>query len=96
MGYGTSKWALRGLTRNATVELAGEGIRVNLVLPGAVDVQMLKDGEASAGKASAATGIPMGRVAKAEEVARTTLFRLSDAASYVTGEELTVDGGWTA
>lgn len=96
VGYGTSKWALRGLTRNAAAELAADRIRVNLVLPGAVDVRMIKDGEGAAGKASAARQIPLGRVATADEIVRATIFLLSDAAGYVTGEELTVDGGWCA
>lgn len=96
VGYGISKWALRGLTRNAAVELAPDGIRVNVVLPGAVDVQMIKDGEAPAGKDSAAGQIPLGRVARAEEIVRATIFLLSDHASYVSGEEFVVDGGWCA
>jgi len=96
VGYGTSKWALRGLTRNAAAELAADRIRVNLVLPGAVDVQMIKDAEASVGKAGVAAQVPLGRVAAAEEIVRATIFLLSDAASYITGEELTVDGGWCA
>lgn len=96
VGYGTSKWALRGLTHNAAVEFARDRIRVNLVLPGAVDVRMIRDEAAPAGKADAATAIPLGRVAAPEEIVRATLFLLSDAASYITGEELTVDGGWCA
>jgi len=95
-GYGTSKWALRGLTRNAAAELAASRIRVNLVLPGAVDVQMIRDDQAAAGKDAVARAVPMGRVATASEIVRATIFLLSDAASYITGEELTVDGGWCA
>lgn len=96
VGYGTSKWALRGLTRNAAAELAAYVIRVNLILPGAVDVQMIKDDEGASGKQSLAAQVPLGRVASADEVARTAIFLASDAASYVTGAELTVDGGWCA
>ncbi|WP_107715508.1 MULTISPECIES: SDR family NAD(P)-dependent oxidoreductase [unclassified Novosphingobium] len=94
-GYAISKWALRGLTRNAASELAADRIRVNLVLPGAVDVQMIKDEQAPAGKASVAAQIPLGRVARAEEIVRASLFLLSDAATYITGEELVIDGGWS-
>ncbi len=96
VGYGTSKWALRGLSRNAAAELAGDKIRVNLVLPGAVDVAMIKDDAAADGKDAVARLVPLGRVAKSEEIARTVMFLASDAASYVTGAELAVDGGWTA
>lgn len=96
VGYGVSKWALRGLTRNAAAELAAEHVRVNLVLPGAVEVSMIKDAAAAPGKGAVAVQIPMARVARAEEIARTTVFLLSDAASYTTGAELVVDGGWCA
>ena len=96
VGYGVSKWALRGLTRNAAVEFAADHIRVNLLLPGAVDVAMIKDRQASAGKNDVAQMIPLRRVARAEEIAQNTMHLLSDAASYVTGAEIAVDGGWCA
>jgi 3alpha(or 20beta)-hydroxysteroid dehydrogenase len=96
VGYGVSKWALRGLTRNAAAELAPQRIRVNLVLPGAVEVSMIKDAAGAPGKSAVADQVPMGRVARSEEVARTTVFLLSDASSYTTGAELVVDGGWCA
>jgi 3alpha(or 20beta)-hydroxysteroid dehydrogenase len=95
-GYGISKWALRGLSRYAATELSSDKIRVNLVLPGAVNVAMIKDDVASAGKASFAEQVPLGRPASPEEIARTALFLASDAASYVTGAELVVDGGISA
>jgi 3alpha(or 20beta)-hydroxysteroid dehydrogenase len=96
VGYGTSKWALRGLTRNAAAELAADRVRVNLVLPGVVGVSMIRDAEALAGKEAVAAQVPLRRVAEPEEIARTAIFLVSDAASYVTGAELTVDGGWCA
>jgi len=96
VGYSTSKWALRGLTRNAAAELAADQVRVNLVLPGAVNVSMIKDAAAPGSKTSVGAQVPMGRVAEAEEIARTAIFLASDGASYVTGAELTVDGGWCA
>jgi 3alpha(or 20beta)-hydroxysteroid dehydrogenase len=96
VGYGVSKWALRGLTRNAAAELASQQIRVNLVLPGAVDVSMIKAAAAAPAKSAVAAEVPMGRVARSEEIARTTAFLLSDASSYTTGAELVVDGGWCA
>jgi 3alpha(or 20beta)-hydroxysteroid dehydrogenase len=95
-GYGISKWALRGLSRYAATDLASDRIRVNLILPGAVEVSMIKDGWAAAGKASVAAQVPMRRVAHVEEIANAALFLASDAASYITGAELAVDGGLTA
>jgi 3alpha(or 20beta)-hydroxysteroid dehydrogenase len=95
-GYGISKWALRGLSRYAAAEFAVHKIRVNLVLPGAVDVSMIKDTAATPGKSSFAEQVPLKRLASSEEVARTALFLASDAASYVTGAELVVDGGVSA
>jgi 3alpha(or 20beta)-hydroxysteroid dehydrogenase len=95
-GYGISKWALRGLSRYAAAEFAVHRIRVNLVLPGAVNVSMIKDAEASPGKLNFADQVPLKRIATPEEIARTALFLASDAASYVTGAELVVDGGFSA
>ncbi len=94
VGYGTSKWALGGLTRNAAAELAPDQVRVNLVLPGAVDVPMIRDAAAPAGKQYVAAQVPLGRVAEPHEIARIAIFLASDAASYVTGAELRADGGW--
>jgi 3alpha(or 20beta)-hydroxysteroid dehydrogenase len=96
VGYGVSKWALRGLSRNAAAEFAPLKIRVNLVLPGAVEVSMIKDDAAAEGKQSYAERIPLRRVASCEEIAHSALFLASDAASYVTGAELVVDGGVSA
>jgi 3alpha(or 20beta)-hydroxysteroid dehydrogenase len=95
-GYGISKWALRGLSRYAAGEFAADRVRVNLVLPGAVDVTMIKDATSGADKSAFAEQVPLKRVASSEEIARTVLFLSSDAASYVTGAELVVDGGISA
>ncbi|WP_395647665.1 SDR family NAD(P)-dependent oxidoreductase [Terricaulis sp.] len=95
-GYGISKWALRGLSRYAAAELAADKVRVNLVLPGALDVSMIKDAAASPGKSSFSERVPLRRVATSDEIARVVIFLASDAASYVTGAELTVDGGYSA
>ena len=89
--YGASKWAIRGMTKTAALELAVDGIRVNAVLPGAIDTAML--GDVDAIKASLATKIPLGRLGQAGEVAAMVAFLASDAASYITGQEFVVDGG---
>ncbi|MFE9046052.1 glucose 1-dehydrogenase [Streptomyces sp. NPDC007818] len=93
-GYGAAKWGVRGLTKIAAVELAADRIRVNSVHPGMIHTPMT----AHLGLPGGAGGFPaapMGRVGAPEEIARAVVFLLSDAASYVTGAELAVDGGWT-
>ena len=97
IGYGTSKWALRGLSRYAAYDLADRGIRVNTVLPGGVDTPMLNDAGAPAELIDAVrNAVPMKRFASAHELAQTVLFLASDQSSYMTGAELIVDGGVSA
>jgi 3alpha(or 20beta)-hydroxysteroid dehydrogenase len=87
--YGSSKWALRGLTQIAAAELAQSGIRVNAVLPGPIDTPML-DPDVQSRLAATATS---GRLGTPMEVADAVAFLVSDAASFITGSELVVDGG---
>jgi 3alpha(or 20beta)-hydroxysteroid dehydrogenase len=90
--YAASKWAVRGMSRQAAAELAPFGIRVNAVFPGYVDTGMI-----DAGHDEIAQRVPLGRrLASPEEVAETVVFLASDAARYVTGAELVVDGAVTA
>ena len=94
--YVASKWALRGLTKTAAMEFNDWGIRVNSVHPAQVV------GTSIAGNASAvyrdvtARVIPLGRGARAGEVANVVLFLASDESSYMTGSEVVVDGGYSA
>ncbi|WP_408896378.1 SDR family NAD(P)-dependent oxidoreductase [Nocardioides sp. R1-1] len=89
--YSTSKWALRGLTKSAAGELAGWGIRVNSVHPGLVETPLLAGSDGFVD--SAVASIPFGRVGRPEEVTGVVAFLLGEASSYMTGAELTVDGG---
>ncbi|CAM5405740.1 SDR family NAD(P)-dependent oxidoreductase [Streptomyces avidinii] len=90
--YGSTKFGLRGLTRSAALDLAGDRIRVNSVHPGAIDTPMVA--EAVAGRDW--SHVPLGRIGRPEEVGELVLFLCSDASSYITGTEFTVDGGMTA
>ncbi|MGW3326080.1 SDR family NAD(P)-dependent oxidoreductase [Streptomyces virginiae] len=89
--YGSTKFGLRGLTRSAALDLARDRIRVNSVHPGAIDTPMVA--EAVAGRDW--SHVPLGRMGRPEEVGELVLFLCSDASSYVTGSEFTVDGGMT-
>lgn len=93
--YAMTKWAIRGLTRSAAVELSPFNIRVNCVIPGLVATDMAtQNGDDVNAELLKAT--PMARIGEPIEVAEATAFLLSDAASYMTGGELVVDGGLTA
>lgn len=95
--YGMTKWALRGLTRVAAVELAGVGIRVNCLIPGAVDGPMLERSVPPDVLADPAhwAGTPLRRAGRPAEVADAALYLASDESSYLTGTELVIDGGTT-
>jgi 3alpha(or 20beta)-hydroxysteroid dehydrogenase len=87
--YGSSKWALRGLTQVAAAELASSGIRVNAVFPGPIETPMLD----AATQERLAERAPFGRIGKPTEVADAVAFLVSDQASFITGSELVIDGG---
>lgn len=97
--YSATKAALRSLARTLTTDLKDRGIRVNALAPGhiATDI-MVKSGlsqETVDGiNAHVVTQVPLGRVGQSEEIATAALFLASDDSSYVSGIELTVDGGW--
>ncbi len=101
VAYVTSKHALLGLTRALAVDHAHEQIRVNCVCPGTIDTPMFRASAAlDADPASVIEACermhPVGRIARPEEVAEVIVFLLSDAASFVTGTEIDVDGGLLA
>ena len=94
--YGSTKWAIRGLTRVAAQEWGRHGIRVNSVHPGVIETPMTADlkafTDADTRKRVERT-IPLGRYGIAMDVAKVVLFLASDESSYCTGQEFTVDGG---
>lgn len=92
--YTTSKWAMRGLTKSAALEFAAEGIKVNSIHPATIATPLTA--AAPAGHLEANRhAIPLGREASAEEIAAVVLFLASEAASFMTGSEVAVDGGLT-
>ena len=96
-GYVASKHGVVGLTRAAALEYAGRGIRVNAVCPGYIHTPMIQsrlDDPESRDRMLARE--PVGRVGTPEEVAEAVVWLCSDAASFVTGHAMAVDGGWTA
>ncbi len=94
--YTASKHGVVGLTKAVALELARSGIRVNAVAPGPVDTGLLHRMVAGHVDLEAiAASVPMGRISQPEEVAGAILWLCSDAASYVTGHTLVIDGGLT-
>src|SRR2546428_2525025 len=95
MGYNASKGAVRVMTKSAAVQYATQGIRANSVHPGVMP-PMLTSNQNPETRAKLLRGIPMNREGRVEEVAYAVLFLASDEASYITGAELVVDGGFLA
>lgn len=93
--YGATKHAVVGLTEGAAIEFAQYGIRVNAVAPGPILTPFIGDITPEI-EASVVRGIPQARIGKPNEVAGAVVWLLSDEASYVTGANLTVDGGQSA
>ncbi|HEX2054817.1 MAG TPA: glucose 1-dehydrogenase [Actinomycetota bacterium] len=95
IAYQATKGAVRLMTKTAAVQYAAEKIRVNSVHPGYIDTDMTKGMDAA--RRERVLGLtPLKRMAQPEEVAYGVLFLASDEASYVTGSELVIDGGFTA
>ena len=96
VAYGTSKAALMHLTKQQALELGVMGIRVNCVAPGPVDTAMAKQVHTTSIRADYHDAIPLNRYGEEREIAEAVFFLCSDAASYVNGQTLAVDGGFDA
>ena len=96
--YTSTKFAIRGMTKVAALELGPLGIRVNSVHPGMIETDMVKDaaGGHEVDLSPAAKRIPLRRMGQSADIAEVVLFLASDRSSYVTGAELAADGGATA
>jgi 2-keto-3-deoxy-L-fuconate dehydrogenase len=98
--YGASKAAVIGLTRSVAMDFVKQGVRCNVICPGTVqspslDQRLAATGDAAKARAEFISRQPMGRIAKAEEIAELALYLASDASAFTTGTTHIIDGGWS-
>jgi 3-oxoacyl-[acyl-carrier protein] reductase len=92
--YGTTKAGVVAITKGLGRELGPQGIRVNAIAPGVIETDMVREHLSPELREKVLARFPLGRFATVEEVAQVALFLASDAASFVTGETIAVDGGF--
>ncbi|MGW7051114.1 SDR family NAD(P)-dependent oxidoreductase [Streptomyces sp. NPDC054887] len=95
VAYTSSKWALRGLSKTAAMELGPRGVRVNTVHPGFIETEMTASASPSFREANVRE-TPLGRVGSVEDITPLVVFLLSDESSFITGADIPVDGGLTS
>jgi 2-deoxy-D-gluconate 3-dehydrogenase len=95
VAYGAAKSGLLGMMRTLAVEWAPDGIRVNLIAPGFFPTALNADVEETPARRALLGRVPMGRLGTPEDLGGTAVFLASDASGYITGEAITVDGGWS-
>jgi len=96
IAYHAAKGAVRLMTKNAALRYATENIRVNSIHPGFIDTPMVAMAKDNEMETAILAQTPMGRWGRSDEIASAIAFMASDAASFMTGSEVYVDGGWTA
>jgi 3-oxoacyl-[acyl-carrier protein] reductase len=94
--YSTTKFGLLGLTRALAVEYASRGVLINGLAPGFIDTELTRRVLGADGIKEMEARIPVGRMAQAEEIARACAYLASPANTYVTGQNIVVDGGFTS
>jgi 3alpha(or 20beta)-hydroxysteroid dehydrogenase len=94
--YAATKWAIRGMTKCAAMELGPKGIRVNSVHPGMIDTPMTRVHGGDAAMEFGASKVPLRRVGTPDDIAPVYVFLASDESSYINGAEIAVDGGVTS
>ena len=96
LAYVASKFAVRGMTKVAALELGRFAIRVNSVHPGGINTPMVSEAKAPDAVNAMFAAMPLGRIGRPDEVAEMVTWLASEASSYSTGSEFVIDGGWTA
>jgi NAD(P)-dependent dehydrogenase (short-subunit alcohol dehydrogenase family) len=95
--YGAAKAAMLRMSKSLAIQYAADGIRSNVILPGSIQTPMQDRWKTNPQqRAAIEAAVPLGRVGTPEDISAAALFLLSDQASYITGAELIVDGGWRA
>jgi 3alpha(or 20beta)-hydroxysteroid dehydrogenase len=95
-GYGTTRWAVRGLTKHAAADLASQGLRVNSIHPNAIlDTGMLPPPRNMSEQTQREQSNPLGRLGVTDDVGSMVAFLLSDRSTWITGREFVIDGGAT-